>query len=464
MSNVLLCFLGKGEYKPIYYALSGQKTEQPERYVPAALVQLLDKSEMHVRALVTKEARTAHWQSFSERLSELGVDGTRLTKVDIEIPTTETALWTLFEKALENLNEDDIVWLDITHGFRALPVVAVLALTFARNVKRVTIEGLLYGAFEAGDESTAPIFDLTAMMTLPAWSEALAEWKRTGRADGLVQQTEPYLNQVRKQNRQATALTGIPEALQQVSNALTMVRHDAPGDLAERAVGRLSEAEAELQSHSSMTPLRFILGPLKWDIQVLSGAPTYDKGAGQDKAVVIDAEYLRRLVETGKWFLERKRAAEASTTLRETITACAVRLVRHGGVNEILVRHGGVQEVHEDVRRYIWHHEKYRASVDWGLQVLSGAERMPKGFDTDAPQHKAVSEKLTNDELRDAARVALERLRPLRNKVNHAWTSGEHTRETFNEASATAFFQTLHEAALAVDNLVELTIAATENV
>lgn len=454
MSNVLLCFLGTGKYEPIYYAISDQKTVQMERYVPAALVQLLDIPEMHVRALVTKEARTAHWQSFTERLDEVGVDGTRLCGVDIEIPTSETALWTLFEKAIENINEDDHVWLDITHGFRALPVIAVLALSFARNVKRFTFEGLLYGAYEARDESTAPIFDLTAMMTLPAWSEALAEWKRTGRADGLVQQTKPYLNQVRRQNRQATALTGIPEALQQVSDALTMVRHDVPGDLAERAVRRLFEAEVELPSHSSMKPLELILGPLKRDIQELSGVPAYDPDTGQDKAVVIDAEYLRRLVKTGKWFLERKRVAEGSTTLRETITACAVRMVRHGGVNEIVERGSP----------YGWHHEKYRASVDWGLQALSGAERMPEQFDRDAPQHKAISEKLMKDELRDAARIALERLRPSRNKVNHAWTSGEHTRETFNGASAIAFFQTLHEAALAVDNLVELTIAATRNI
>lgn len=450
MSNILICFLGTGTYEPVHYELSGVKTKQEQRYVPAALVELLGVSEMHVRVLVTKEARAKHWDALSERLRELGVDNTSLKAVDIESPTSETALWTIFEKIIENISDDDQVWLDITHGFRALPVAAVLALTFAQNVKTFKLQALLYGAFEASADGRAPIFDLTAMMTLPTWSESFAEWKRTGRADGLVQQTKPYLEQVQREQQQRTALTGIGDALQQLSDALTMVRHDTPGALADKAVKLLAEANAELPSHPSMKPLGLILGPLKQDIEELRGTPKYDPDTAKERAVTIDAEYLRRLVKTGKWLLARKRLAEASTTLREAITACAVKLVRHGGVHKM--EDGGGP--------YQWHHERFRTSVDRSLQVLSGAERMPMS-NLDAPHNKELSEKLTDDELKKAARQALDGLRDPRNKLNHAWTSGQHTKECFHKHSARNFVDRLRDAATAVDRLVELTIAAT---
>lgn len=453
MSNVLLCFLGTTEYQPVRYHMNGRTTERAEKYFQAALIQLLEVPEICVRVLATEEARKKHAEPLVERLRELGLDDGRLSVVDIESPNSERALWSIFEKVLENIAEDDHVWFDITHGFRALPVAAVLALTFARNVKRFTFKGLLYGAFEARDEcaDTAPVFDLTAMLTLPAWSESLAEWKRTGRADGIVQQTKPYLSQVQRQERQTTALTRIPDALQQVSDALTMVRHDVPGFLAESAIKHIEEAQADIPNHPSMKPLSFILEPLKRDLEELRGIPKYDPDSQQARAAVIDETYLRRLVKTGRWFLERKRLAEGCTTLRETITACAVRLVRHAGVDQIVER----------CTPYAWHHEKFRASVDWSLQVLSGAEPEPKEFSTDAPQNKVISERLENTELREAAREAFVTLRSSRNKVNHAWTSGEHTRERFKGASASVFLEELKKAAVAVDRLVELTIAAT---
>lgn len=446
MSNVLLCFLGTGKYQAVYYAMEGRSTQQTETYVPAALVELLSVPDLHVRVLVTKEARETHWESLSERLRELGVDDKRLKNVDIEVPNSENAFWTIFEKVLENIDEGDHVWFDITYGLRALPVAAVLALTFARHAKRFTFEGLLYGAFDAQDKNTntAPVFDLTTMLTLPAWSESLAEWKRTGRADGIVEQTKPYLSQVQRENQRATALTRIPNDLQKLSDALSMVRHDVPGELAETAIKRIEAAEAELPSHPSMKPLGLILGALKRDVEELRGAPTYER-----QAAVIDDTYLRRLVKTGKWLLERKRVAEGTTILREAITACAVRLARHGGVDEVT----------EGDKHYPWYHEKFRASVDGTLQVLSGAERMPETFSREAPQNKAISEKLENNELREAACAALNGIRASRNKLNHAWTSGEHTKERFN--GATEFLQRLKEAADLVDRLVELTIAVT---
>ena len=74
---------------------------------------------------------------------------------------------------------------------------------------------------------------------------------------------------------------------------------------------------------------------------------------------------------------------------------------------------------------------------------------------------KILEKSLQAARAREAARKAFVTLRSSRNKVNHAWTSGEHTREHFNGASASGFLKELQNAADAVDRLVNLTIAAT---
>lgn len=449
MSDVLVTFLGRGEYVPVRYQYGGRTSEKSEEFVQAALVELLQHEAKDLRVLPFVTPEVLQHQNFARLRDRLG--DRLLQEQEIESPKSENDVWTVFEKVVSCVGEGDRVWFDVTNGFRALPIIAVQALSFVRHVKTFSLEGLLYGAFEARVDDVAPIFDLTAMLVLPEWGEALGEWRRTGRADGLVKQTKPYLEQVQREQRQRTALTGIADALQQLSDALTMVRHDVPGALADEAVKRLAEADADLPSHPSMKPLALILGPLKQDIEELRGTPKYDPDTAKERAVTIDAEYLRRLVKTGKWLLERKRVAEGSTTLREAITACAVSLVRHGGVDEVL-----------DGKNRPWHHDKFRTMVDRGLQVLSGAEKEEK-FNPDAPHNKVLSEKLADDKLKDAARQALLRLRDPRNKLSHAWTSGEHTRESFSKDSARKFIDGLREAATAVDSLVELTIAATSD-
>src|SRR5690606_41895337 len=113
MNNVLLCFLGIEKYKAVYYTMEGRSTQQEETYVPAALVELLSVPNLHARVLGTKEARETHWESRSERLRERGADSKRIKGVDIHVPTSEDAAWTIFEKLTENIDESAHVWLDI---------------------------------------------------------------------------------------------------------------------------------------------------------------------------------------------------------------------------------------------------------------------------------------------------------------------------------------------------------------
>ncbi|MFB9991970.1 TIGR02221 family CRISPR-associated protein [Deinococcus oregonensis] len=77
--------------------------------------------------------------------------------------------------------EGSTVYMDVTHGFRSLPIVTLLALAYLRSVRGVKLAGVLYGAFEAGQAIT-PVFDLTPFVSLLDWASAAERFIDTGDA------------------------------------------------------------------------------------------------------------------------------------------------------------------------------------------------------------------------------------------------------------------------------------------
>ncbi len=92
------------------------------------------------------------------------------------------------------MGRDDRVVLDITHSFRYLPMLMVVALHYSRFLKEnVQIERILYGAMEAlgapgevaqmpVEKRIVPIFDLTVLVSLLDWTIANEQFLQTGNA------------------------------------------------------------------------------------------------------------------------------------------------------------------------------------------------------------------------------------------------------------------------------------------
>ncbi|MGE3965957.1 MAG: TIGR02221 family CRISPR-associated protein [Planctomycetota bacterium] len=401
MSDLLVTFLGTGRYEPVRYTYAGKTSANPEDSVPAALVELLQTTDLKVQPLLTAEvAGHENFRKFRDRL------GNKLLPEQlIDAPQSEIALWAIFEKVVACVNEGDRVWFDVTHGFRALPIIALQALSFVRHVKKFRLEGLLYGAFEAKEGDVAPIFDLTAMLVLPEWGEALGEWRRTGRADGIVERTRPYLDKVKKELRESApkSLVQLPQSLKTLSAALALVRSDKQADWAGRVLGNIEGARAALPAHPALAPLRLILDLIAADVEPLSHGG--DEGS------------LRQQLRTAEWYMSRGRFVEAATTLREVLTSGAVAIAQAQGV-ATLPRRNGVEAAPHDA--------EYRAGADFALQVVSG--HVPDG----EPQQPASDAMRTvPEELLRSAKSALDTLRDLRNRLNHAWTSSEARRVKF---------------------------------
>jgi CRISPR-associated Csx2 family protein len=154
-----------------------------------ALVQFYKPKILYV--FLTKQARIHQpenaseptWETLRKRLS---------SKVDIipvyDVPegNDDASIWNLFNKIVDCLDENDQVVFDITHAFRSIPVISLVAVSYLRVVRQVSIKGLVYGLFNPRSPEDSPTFDLLPIVSLLEWTTATDQFLKTGNGDALA--------------------------------------------------------------------------------------------------------------------------------------------------------------------------------------------------------------------------------------------------------------------------------------
>ncbi len=92
---------------------------------------------------------------------------------------TETEQVELLRIIAKQIRRGESVHLDVTHGFRHLPMLALLAALHLRLVKEAQIAGIWYGEFDP-DTKQALVRDLSGLLHLADWLQALATYDKDG--------------------------------------------------------------------------------------------------------------------------------------------------------------------------------------------------------------------------------------------------------------------------------------------
>lgn len=81
----------------------------------------------------------------------------------------------------ELIGEGEEVVLDVTHGFRHLPMLALVAARYLKAVRQVHVGEIYYGAYEmAGRDEAKPVLRLSGLLSLLDWVDALASFDKDG--------------------------------------------------------------------------------------------------------------------------------------------------------------------------------------------------------------------------------------------------------------------------------------------
>ena len=87
----------------------------------------------------------------------------------------------ILQALADTLQEREQVMIDVTHGFRHLPMLALVAARYLAHVRQVQVQELYYGALDMtppGGET--PVLRLGSMLRMLDWVESLATYEKDG--------------------------------------------------------------------------------------------------------------------------------------------------------------------------------------------------------------------------------------------------------------------------------------------
>lgn len=92
---------------------------------------------------------------------------------------TEAEQTDLLRIMAERVGEGERLHIDVSHGFRHLPMLALVAALHLRIVRRARIEGIWYGSYDP-DTGKAPVYHLDGLLRIADWLQALSSFDKDG--------------------------------------------------------------------------------------------------------------------------------------------------------------------------------------------------------------------------------------------------------------------------------------------
>lgn len=269
--KVFISFLGTGRYIPCKYVTNGGRESDVVEYVQEAILNLYCKDfKENDLALVflTRQAEEIHWLKLKEEIGEQKYNVIPIR--NIPEGHSEEDIWKVFELVYEQLQPHDEIILDVTHGFRSLPMLQIVLTNYAKSLKNVDVSKIFYGAFEAlgpgykveenipnPEDRKAPLLDLTAFSAVQSWTYGAQSFIETGQPKLITklsyENIKPILAQTKGGDETANHIRRLMESLTKIETAINTNRGKviSEGDW----VAKAQESLSYLQQDKSVFPL-----------------------------------------------------------------------------------------------------------------------------------------------------------------------------------------------------------------
>ncbi|WP_456388287.1 TIGR02221 family CRISPR-associated protein [Desulfolithobacter sp.] len=183
MRRVYLSFLGLGRYEETVYELNGQPSK-PTRFVQVAEQMLLGWDRFDILYIVaTSASKERHFDALCQ---ELGRCRGEIQLIELDEDMSNAGQWQWFEQIFAVVRDGDELCVDLTHGYRSIPVIFSAAINFLQKTKQVRLVHLFYGAFEK-DRQLAPLVDMRSFFDINIWADAVTRLTRDADARGLAE-------------------------------------------------------------------------------------------------------------------------------------------------------------------------------------------------------------------------------------------------------------------------------------
>lgn len=241
--NVFISFLGTSDYLETHYTFESRYISRPVRFIQEAAVEYLasdwDANDA-IMIFMTDSSRKKNWgdnghgadnerKGLQSCLIDLGLN---VPVYDYDIPEgfNEKEIWEIFDIVYSKLNEGDIIYFDVTHAFRSIPLFSTVLFNYARFMKGVSIESVVYGSFETLgtasfvreniplEQRYAPVINLTGLLKLQQYTEIASGLDNFGRVSH--KEIKEYVDRAEGMEYY-DSLSRISKALCDFDNAMT---------------------------------------------------------------------------------------------------------------------------------------------------------------------------------------------------------------------------------------------------
>jgi len=312
-----LSFLGVSSWEPVTYVwneTSGAPLTYQTHLFPEAVARIFSPDRLLL--LVTdKAAEDPKFKELCERLGDL------VEPVRIPDGRSTEELWEIFDICVSRVGKDEDLVLDVTHGFRTLPLIVFTVGAYLRRTRNVTIRRIVYGAYEAREplrnppEPTdrAPVFDLTPLLDLLDWLSGAEAFLRRSDATILAERllkTRRSLSGTRPGEVLAKKLDGVGKKLGLLGDALHLARVTDVMRLSGEFLRKMDEAEEDIGRWAK--PFGTILDEVRKEI----GPIQYYSSSGR-----LDMENLRRQFSLVEHYEKKGLIMQAVTLARELMVS-----------------------------------------------------------------------------------------------------------------------------------------------
>ena len=269
----VITFLGTGDYKPTIFNLEnerGEKLEFETKYVQFALAKLLNDVKFYVA--LTEEAAKKNWldDNGNGLKKEFDENGISYEEINIKDGKSEIEIWENFNIVFDVIEENDEIYVDITHSFRSLPLMVMSVLNYAKFTKNINIKKIYYGAYEAKTvDNHEPIFDLSLFNKLTDWSIAADKFLKTGYSKDLSDLIHEAISEKASESKEAQKLNKLQKKLNEFSRSLYTVRGKRISGLGMEIKGILTDLETI--TIDELKPLEKILKKIKYIFEPFTG-------------------------------------------------------------------------------------------------------------------------------------------------------------------------------------------------
>ncbi len=300
MNRKYLSFLGTNHYITCNYFLEGFSKKRDIRFIQEATVSWFcsdwDKND-EIVIFTTEEAFYKNWQDgadnnyddnkgLSSALRDLQLKA-QIKRVNIPLGKDTEEIWRLFQIIYDVIDEDDQLYLDITHAFRSLPLLSLVVLNYAKVMKHISVKAILYGAMEAlgtafkvktmpMEDRNVPVFDLLAFDELLDWSIAIDRFVETGDASLInkiaIDSVKPILAQTKGKDADAAAIRLFVKAMKDLSDSIATCRSRA---IPQKSLA-VKKAYEKAKGQQQIKPLQPLLEKIKEKIKDFSGDEILD--------------------------------------------------------------------------------------------------------------------------------------------------------------------------------------------